>query len=119
MRSLSDWVFWDSWVGPQAAPVHLSAGAERLNLRALTTHAAQAAAILRDRWDFNTTYATTYGWVSAGIRRELMAPPPSEKRLGRDQTGLKVRMERLATNQKVAGSSPAERATQSAVLQAF
>jgi hypothetical protein len=87
MRSLSDWVFWDSWVGPQAAPVHLSAGAERLNLRALTTHAAQAAAILRDRWDFNTTYATTYGWVSAGIRRELMAPSPSEKRTGRDQTG--------------------------------
>jgi hypothetical protein len=34
-----------------------------------------------------TTYATTYGWVSTGIRRELMARPPSEKRLGREQTG--------------------------------
>ena len=40
-----------------------------------------------------TTYATTYGWVSAGIRRELIAPPPSEMRLDgtkRDPTGLNL-----------------------------
>jgi hypothetical protein len=52
--------------------------------------------------------------VSAGIRRELIAPPPSKKRLDgakRDRTGLKASTERLATNQKAAGSSPAERAT--------
>jgi hypothetical protein len=69
-----------------------------------------------------TTYATTYGWVSAGIRRELIAPPQSKKRLDgtkRDQTGLNLCTERLATNQKAAGSSPAERATKSPVLQVF
>ena len=61
-----------------------------------------------------TTYATTYGWVSAGIRRDLIAPPPSKMRLDgtkRDRTGLNRCTERLATNQKAAGSSPAERAT--------
>jgi hypothetical protein len=61
-----------------------------------------------------TTYATTYRWVSAGIHRELIAPPPSKKRLDgtkRDQTGLNRSTEPLATNQKAAGSSPAERAT--------
>jgi hypothetical protein len=57
---------------------------------------------------------TTYGWVSVGIRRELIALPPSKKRLDgtkRDQTGLNRWTERLATNQKAAGSSPAERTT--------
>ncbi len=61
-----------------------------------------------------TTYATTYGWVSTGIHRDLAAPPPSRKRLDgtkRDQMGLYFSTERLATNQKAAGSSPAERAT--------
>ena len=57
-----------------------------------------------------TTYATTYRWVSAGIRRELIAPLPRKKRPGRDQTGLKASYGRLATNQKAAGSSPAEHA---------
>ena len=78
-------------VDPHAAPVHLPAGAKHLDLQALITHAAQGPSILRDRWVFTTTYATTYGWVSAGIRRELIAPPPSEKRLDGpkgDQTGL-------------------------------
>src|SRR5215212_2397174 len=67
---------------------------------------------------FTTTYATTYGWVSAGIRRELTAPPPRKKRLDgtkRDPTGLNRWTERLATNQKVAGSSPAERAPESRI----
>ncbi len=73
-------MFWDSRVGPHAAPVHLPAGAKHLDLQALITHAAQGPLILRDRWVSTTTYATTYGWVSAGIRRELTAPPPSEKR---------------------------------------
>jgi hypothetical protein len=80
-------VAWDSLIGQRAAAVHLPAGAERLDLQALITHAAQGLLILRERWVFTTTYATTYGRVSAGIRRELMAPPQSEKRLGRDQTG--------------------------------
>jgi hypothetical protein len=56
----------------------------------------------------------TYRWVSAGIHRELIAPPPSKMRIDgtkRDQTGLNRSTEPLATNQKAAGSSPAERAT--------
>jgi hypothetical protein len=51
--------------------------------------------------------------VSTGIHRDLTAPPPSRNRIDgtkRDRTGLKASTERLATNQKVAGSSPAERA---------
>src|SRR5829696_6732741 len=34
-----------------------------------------------------TTYATTYGRVSTGIRRELIAPPQSKKRLVHPQIG--------------------------------
>ncbi len=95
-------------------PVHLAAGAEHHDLQALSTYAAQGPFILRERWVCTTTYATTYGWVSAGIRRELIAPPRSKMRTDgtkRDQTGLNRYAERLATNQKAAGSSPAERAT--------
>ena len=69
-----------------------------------------------------TTYATTYAWVSAGTRRELAAPPRSEKRLNGtkwDRTGLNRCTERLATNQKVAGSSPAERATKYLQIRRF
>src|SRR5215212_1136916 len=38
-----------------------------------------------------TTYATTYGWASIGIRRELKTPSKSKKRIDgtkRDQIGL-------------------------------
>ena len=69
-----------------------------------------------------TTYATTYGWVSAGIRRELIASPRSKKRLDgtkRDSTGLNRCSERLATNQKAAGSSPAERTTKYLQMRRF
>jgi hypothetical protein len=115
-------VFWHSRVGPHAARVHLSAGAEHLDLQALITHAAQGPLILRDRGVFTTTYATTYGWVSAGIRRKLMAPSRSKKRVDgtkRDRTGLNRCTERLATNQKAAGSSPAERAAIYLQIQRF
>ena len=121
-RSSGGWVFRDSRVGRHAAPVHLPAGAKHLDLQALITHAAQGPLILRDRWVFTTTYATTYGWVSVGIRRELIAPPQNKKRpdgTNRDPTGLNRWTERLATNQKAAGSSPAERATNYLQMQRF
>jgi hypothetical protein len=66
--------------------------------------------ILRDRW----VSTTTYGWVSAGIHRDLMAPPPSKKRIDgtrRDSTDARN------VSQKAAGSGPAERATESVGLQ--
>ena len=59
-----------------------------------------------------TTYATTYGWRSMGIRRGLMTLPPKQNRVngGRTgSTGVYGTADPITTNQKVAGSSPAER----------
>ena len=61
-----------------------------------------------------TTYATTYGWRSAGVRRDLVTSPPEQKPVNggrRGRTGVYWIADPITTNQKVAGSSPAERAT--------
>ncbi len=61
-----------------------------------------------------TTYATTYGWRSAGVRRDLMTSPPKQTPVNGGRTGptgVYGSADPITTNQKVAGSSPAERAT--------
>jgi hypothetical protein len=60
-----------------------------------------------------TTYATTYGWRSTGVRRDLMTSPPKQKPVNggrRGPTGVYGTADPITTNQKAAGSSPAERA---------
>jgi hypothetical protein len=61
-----------------------------------------------------TTYATTYGWRSTGIRGDLMTSPTKHNPVNegrRGPTGVYGIADPITTNQKVAGSSPAERAT--------
>ena len=63
-----------------------------------------------------TTYATTYRWRFTGVRRDLMTLPPKQKPVNRGRTGpmgVYGIADPIATNQKVAGSSPAERAPKS------
>src|SRR5918994_757051 len=63
-----------------------------------------------------TTYATTYGWRSMGVRRDLVTSPPEQKPVNGGRRGpMEVYgiADPITTNQKVAGSSPAERATKS------
>jgi hypothetical protein len=60
-----------------------------------------------------TTYATTYGWRSTGIRGDLMTSPPKQNPVNGGRTGptgIYETTDPITTNQKVAGSSPAERA---------
>src|SRR3712207_2309964 len=60
-----------------------------------------------------TTYATTYGWRSTGVRRDLMTSPPKQNPVNggrRGRAGVYGIADPITTNQKVAGSSPAERA---------
>ena len=60
-----------------------------------------------------TTYNTTYGWGSTGIRRGLMTPPPKQNPVNvglMGPMGVYGTADPITTNQKVAGSSPAERA---------
>src|SRR5215217_2825889 len=62
-----------------------------------------------------TTYATTYGWRSTGVRGDLMTSPPEQNLVNggrKGLTGVYGIADSTTTNQKVAGSSPAERATQ-------
>src|SRR5215217_7228605 len=60
-----------------------------------------------------TTYATTYGWRSTRIREDLMTSPPEQNPMNggrRGPTRVHRTADPITTNQKVAGSSPAERA---------
>ncbi len=60
-----------------------------------------------------TTYATTYGWRSTGVRRDLVTSPSEQNLVNRGRrgrTGVYGIADPITTNQKVAGSSPAERA---------
>jgi len=60
-----------------------------------------------------TTYATTYRWRSTGVRRYLVTPAPEQNPVKRGRTGptgIYGAADSITTNQKVAGSSPAERA---------
>jgi hypothetical protein len=60
-----------------------------------------------------TTYATTYGWRSTGVRRDLVTSPPEQNPVNggrRGRTGVYEIADPITTNQKAAGSSPAERA---------
>ena len=65
-------------------------------------------------WDHDmTTYATTYGWRSTGVRRDLVTSPPEQKPVNGGRRGPREVYgiaDPITTNQKVAGSSPAERA---------
>jgi hypothetical protein len=70
-------------IGPHAAPVYLSAGAEHLDLQALITHAAQRPVILRARW----VSTTTYGHGSTGIHKDLTTSPQNKKPTDKGQTG--------------------------------
>ena len=69
---------------------------------------------LGSNWDHDmTTYATTYGWRSTGVRRGLVTSPPEQNPVNggrRGPTGVYGIADPITTNQKVAGSSPAERA---------
>ena len=59
------------------------------------------------------TYATTYGWRSTGVRRDLITKPPELNPVNGGQRvpmGVYGTTDPITTNQKVAGSSPAERA---------
>jgi hypothetical protein len=72
---------------------------------------------LGSNWNHNmTTYATTYGWRSTGVRRDLSTKPPELNLVNGDRrgpTGVYETADPITTNQKVAGSSPAERAPNS------
>jgi hypothetical protein len=71
---------------------------------------------LGSNWDHDmTTYATTYGWRSMGVRRGLRTSSPKQKPVNgglKGPTGVYGTADPITTNQKVAGSSPAERATE-------
>ena len=63
-----------------------------------------------------TTYGTTYGCRSTGVRRGLMTSPPKQKPVNGGltrSTGVYGTADPITTNQKVAGSRPAERAPKS------
>src|ERR687897_2932919 len=69
-----------------------------------------------------TTYATTYGWRSAGVRRGLMTSPPKQNPVNgglKGPTRVHGTADPITTNQKAAGSSPAERANITSILQGF
>src|SRR5918995_5300037 len=69
-----------------------------------------------------TTYATTYGWRSAGVGRGLMTSPPEQNPVNggrRVPTRVHGTADPITTNQKVAGSSPAERATKTLQIAGF
>jgi hypothetical protein len=60
-----------------------------------------------------TTYATTYGWGTAGIRKDLMTSPPELNPVNGGRTGptgVYGTADPITTKQKAAGSSPAEHA---------
>jgi hypothetical protein len=60
-----------------------------------------------------TTYASTYGWRSMGVRRDLVTSPPEQKPVNGAEGGEQGSMGSLILSlrtEKVAGSSPAERA---------
>jgi hypothetical protein len=69
---------------------------------------------LGSNWDHDmTTYATTYGWRSTEVRRDLITNPPELNPVNGDRrgpTGVYETADPITTNQKVAGSSPAEHA---------
>src|SRR5215216_7717256 len=63
-----------------------------------------------------TSYATTYGWRSTGVRRGLVTSPTEQNPVNGGQRGpteVYGSADPITTNQKVAGSSPAERAKES------
>ena len=72
---------------------------------------------LGSNWDHDmTTYATTYGWRSTGVRRGLSTKPPELNPVNGGQRvpmGVYETTDPITTNQKAAGSSPAERAPES------
>ena len=60
-----------------------------------------------------TTYATTYGWRSTRVREDLMTSPPEQNPVNGakgDQRGSMGPLTLSLRTEKVAGSSPAERA---------
>src|SRR5215212_9205958 len=61
-------------------------------------------------WDHDmTTYATTYGWRSVGVRSGLMTSPLEQNPINGGQRGSMGPLTLSLRTEKVAGSSPAER----------
>jgi hypothetical protein len=83
-------------------------------LRLLLQSAAKVAASRnRGRQVFTTTYATTFGCGSTGIRGDLMTSSPEQNPVNggrKGPAGVYETTDPITTNQKAAGSSPAERA---------